>query len=256
MQEIILSEEYLVNVDGTSEGSQQKYFKDGIWYKKDFFGGEGQAEELASLLLSCSNLEPSQYVMYQQIRLNYSDGCCSEDFLKPNEQFVTIYRLYANMRGRNIAQDLVAMKKEDRCRYVLDFMQEVTGLDLHTYFANVMMLDKIIRNEDRHFNNVGVIFDGSTFKEAPIFDNGKSFFVGNYSVKAGLSISENIKRTSAKSFSGSFEWNSAFFEEYRTISFDWNLFREKVDYAKFGKLPFAKELLEFQEKEVDSFREK
>lgn len=99
MQEIILSEEYLVNVDGTSEGSQQKYFKDGIWYKKDFFGGEGQAEELASLLLSCSNLEPSQYVMYKQIRLNHSNGCCSEDFLQPNEQFVTIYRLYVNMRG-------------------------------------------------------------------------------------------------------------------------------------------------------------
>lgn len=51
-------------------------------------------------------------------------------------------------------------------------------------------------------------------------------------------------------------WSSSFFEEYRTISFDWNLFREKVDYARFGKLPFAKELLEFQEKEVDSFREK
>ncbi|MBR1670649.1 MAG: hypothetical protein IJ695_08120 [Butyrivibrio sp.] len=41
---------------GSSRGSQIKFHKGNYWYKIDESGPEGKAEELASKILSCSNL--------------------------------------------------------------------------------------------------------------------------------------------------------------------------------------------------------
>ncbi len=37
---------------------------------------------------------------------------------------------------------------------------------------------------------------------APIFDNGKSLFNGNFSVKEGLPLEENVKRVISRPFRG------------------------------------------------------
>lgn len=59
-------QEYIVMMDGTSEGTQIKYKKDNYWYKKDCRGKEGLAEYLVSGLLTYSDLEPSEYVVYEK----------------------------------------------------------------------------------------------------------------------------------------------------------------------------------------------
>lgn len=48
----------------------------------------------------------------------------------------------------------------------------------------------IILNEDRHLNNLALIFDGNSFKPSPIFDNGLSLFTGNQSVNWKNPVSE------------------------------------------------------------------
>ena len=39
-----IGNDYIVIQEGTSEGTQVKYKKDGYWYKKDNRGNEGRAE--------------------------------------------------------------------------------------------------------------------------------------------------------------------------------------------------------------------
>ena len=46
-----IEQEYIVAMDGTSEGTQMKYKKNNYWYKKDCRGREGLAEYLISGLL-------------------------------------------------------------------------------------------------------------------------------------------------------------------------------------------------------------
>lgn len=233
--DIELSPRYMVNTDGTSDGTQDKYFKDNVWYKTDRLGGEGEVETLATILLECSSLGADEYVHYRQVKINGINGCCSDNFLGDEESFVTIYRLYSNVYGGDIAENLARMEYDDSIEFVLRFVKEQTSLDLHRYLANIFTLDRIILNEDRNFNNFGVIFDGKQFREAPIFDNGKSLFVGNGRVDMTRPMEENVKKAFAKSFSGSFELNYSYLKEYADLVIDRQKFQSRMrEYTSGG----------------------
>ena len=221
MFRVTIDDKYIVNDNGTSDGTQIKYLYEGYWYKLDRYGGEGLAEYIASILLRNSNLQSDEYVCYEQGLVNGRAACRSASFLKSkDESFITLYRLYHNVYGKNLAEVTSGMQLEDRVKLVLDFAKEYTGLDLRRYLANTFAIDRIILNEDRHFNNLGVILTNDTFREAPIFDNGKSLLVGNRSYGRFDSIEEKVKKVVARPFSGSHEWQFEFFKEYCDIEFD------------------------------------
>lgn len=209
MFDVVLGNEYIADIDGTSEGTQIKFYKDGFWYKMDSNGGEGIAEELASTVLSFSSLTEEEYVSYESGLINQKSGCRSRNFLADDEEFITLYRFYQVMTGEKLNEKInILYTPKERADYVLSFFQDALDLDLTSYFAKIFTLDYIILNEDRHFNNLGIIrsADG-TYRKAPIFDNGKSLLIGNPSVNRNFTIEENVKRTIARPFSGSFQKN-------------------------------------------------
>ena len=93
MRKIEISQDYQVNIDGTSDGNQDKYYKDGLWYKVDHHGCEGRNEEIVARFLSCSSLKSDNYVDYEAILINGEHGCVSRDFTREGEQVISIYRL-------------------------------------------------------------------------------------------------------------------------------------------------------------------
>ncbi|MDD6655848.1 MAG: hypothetical protein PUE95_00880 [Lachnospiraceae bacterium] len=232
LKEIIIDDNYLVRDKSSSDGAQDKFYKEGIWYKSDYYGGEAEAEYLSSLLLSCTNLEKKAYVLYEKCKLNQSKGCFSTDFLDASqkEEFVTFYRLYFNIYGKDLAAVTSRMDYDDAIEYVIKFVKEVTDLDIRCYLANTFYLDRIILNTDRHFNNMGIIFDGENYREAPIFDNGKSLFVGE-SYEEDMSDSEiqaKIRKLYAKAFSPSFQMNYNYLKEDTDIALNLELLKEKL----------------------------
>lgn len=64
----------------------------------------------------------------------------------------------------------------------------------------------LIRNPDRHFKNLGLIFGADNkYRMSPIFDNGQGL-VQNYTITPPyLDIEEKEQRISAATISGSFE---------------------------------------------------
>ena len=205
LREIEIDERYAFTDKGTSDGTQIKYFKDNMWYKLDRYGGEGEAEELASTILRLSNYPAKKYVTYEQVVINGRRGCVSKNFLHRNEQFITLYRLHMNVTGRDPAAVTRMMDYDDAIEYVLDFVLKQTNVDLHEYLADIFTLDALILNDDRHFNNLGLLYDGESFKPAPIFDNGKSLMIG----VSGRPI--------AKAFSGSFSLNRSYLRKYSSL---------------------------------------
>ncbi|MBR1622774.1 MAG: hypothetical protein IJ675_02535 [Pseudobutyrivibrio sp.] len=245
LPKIKLGSEYLVLDSGTSDGTQVKYYKDNNWYKIDRYGGEGQAEELVSNILSFSNLDKCDFVEYSQIVINDEMGCVSKNFLAQNEDFITIYRLYSNINGGDLAKVTSMMDYDEAIDFVLDFVDKNAQVDLREYLANTFSIDELILNEDRHFNNLGLIYDGNGFRPAPIFDNGKSLFIGNTKYDLQKSIKENKKIAFAKAFSGSFELNKSYLKKYCTIEFDFtmiqNYLKERLTgdddvYSRLSKL--------------------
>lgn len=169
-------------------------------------GREGLVEYLVSGLLSFSDLDTSEYVSYERGTINGCPGCRSEDFLKEGEELVTFYRLYYNESGKNLSKVVASMENmEERIEYVTDFLWQSCGVDVTDYLKKIFTLDMLTLNEDRHLNNMAVLFRNDRFTAAPIFDNGVSLLTANQSVNWNFSMEENVRRVVARPFSGSHE---------------------------------------------------
>ena len=161
-----------------NKGTQEKYYDNGYWYKINMFGNEGLAEELSSLILFHAILPSSahvDFVEYEQCKIGLQKGCNSANFLYEGESYISLQNLCQNLSHEELSEKVFSItNEEDRYLFLINYVKNITGLDLSNYLRTCITLDFIIRNPDRHFGNLGVIMrsDG-TFKEAPIFDNGQ-----------------------------------------------------------------------------------
>lgn len=206
MNSYTLSPEALVMISGSSKGTQNKYYDNGYWYKTNQNGYEGLSEYLVSKLLECTNQK--NYVTYEQCQINGKSGCRSLNFLKKDESFISFHRLYDIYHGGNLSETVITMNSAgERIRFVKEFVESVTEFDISPYLSKVLTLDMITLNNDRHFNNLGLIINSqnNTCKEAPIFDNGASL-CSNFNIfEPDCSMDEMLERAVALPFSSNFE---------------------------------------------------
>lgn len=192
-----------VETSTTSIGNQIKWYKDGYWLKADSLGYEGTAEEIASRLVGNSNMPSVEYNRCKIIEDGREyRGCFCENFLNKGEQFLNFNNIF-NRTINNIDRLLVNKSVSDKIDIVAEIIQVNTGLqDIKTYIKRVLTIDAIILNEDRHFNNIGVIYNSCTneFRYAPVFDNGMSL-LSNVLEYTGI---HGIERVKARPFSKSF----------------------------------------------------
>lgn len=205
MRDYRLSPAALVMVQGSSKGTQPKYYEDGYWYKVNHVGYEGLAECLASTILRHTNV--NNYVEYEQCMVNGRSGCRSKNFIQGNESFISFQRLYELHTGENLQNDIrIIPEPGGRIRYVVDFIFDHTGLDCSEYLSQILTLDMLILNTDRHFNNLGIIVDAETgiCSAAPIFDNGNSL-LSDWERFCKDTLEENIELVYGQPFSSSLE---------------------------------------------------
>ena len=207
LTEYIIGNEYRYIQKSSSKGTQEKFSNDGYWYKLNKMGYEADAESLASLVLSCSNVKTS--VVYEKCIINGRIGCRSKNFLLPQEEFLTFQNLYAIYEGGSLSNKISSYQDiNQRISYTIQFIKDCTNFDCSEYLSKILTLDMLILNEDRHFHNLGVVRAGDKFHEAPVFDNGFSLLCDYSRYPAFLSESEwieSIDTIAALPFSGSFE---------------------------------------------------
>ena len=207
MFDVCLDKDSLMSIDGTSEGTQQKYFDKGFWYKQDV-ANEGVVEYLVSEFMKFTTLSPDDYILYEYGTINGRNGCRSKSFTTPDLSLTTFEKFHQQVMRRKLSDVICEIDDmESKITYVLDFFQKYLGLNVFNYLRNIFTLDLIILNEDRHFNNLAFMTDETdpeNFKYmcAPIFDNGKSLLNGCIGYKPVFSIEENVRRITAKPFSG------------------------------------------------------
>ena len=191
-----------------NKGTQPKYKENGYWYKLDHVGLEGLAEELSSIVLSCSTLPDNvSYVEYEQCIIGDKKGCRCANFLNDGEEFVSFDILYKNKIGRNFSDDVFKISTiQERFDYIVAFIKNETNLNIENYLKSILTLDAFILNPDRHYGNLGVIMrsDGS-FKYAPIFDNGQGLGANFQITPPYLTFDEKLEALTGATISGSFE---------------------------------------------------
>lgn len=242
-----IATDFLVDTDGTSDGTQLKFLKNGYWYKEDNEGCEGKVEYLVSRLMTFSTLSPQEYVVYEQGKINGKGGCRCKSFLSPAQSFVTLEKLHGNVTGVPLYEKIKEFGGVGgKAAYVLNFCRQTVGLELTDYFKKVFTLDYIVLNEDRHFHNLGIIMNGDdSYAPAPIFDNGKSLLNCNPSVNRNLPIAENIGRVVARPFSGSHREMFGYFGK----GFDLD-FGRALQWLKTEPDSFYKEVLVYRLNEI------
>ncbi len=118
-----------------------------------------------------------------------------------------------------------------RIQFVKEAVQCYTGLDVSEYVDTIIALDFLIRNGDRHLNNMAIIRTASGYRVAPIFDNGDAFFSSYQKFEPWLTMEECLDRCTAKPFSGSFNAQFSCIEN-----------KLRIDYSAVAKLMCEQEM--------------
>ena len=152
---------------GSITGNQRKWKLDNKFIKLNLLGYENISEVLTSRFLEYTNIPEDSYVRYYSCRI-YEDGiylgigCYSYDFVKHKSQF-TLRTILEN--------NLMSTSSYDEVR---DLLLDLTGKDFKKYLDNLLCLDAITFNADRHFGNIIFLEDKGDW-EGVIFDNGDSY---------------------------------------------------------------------------------
>lgn len=218
----------------TSKGNQIKWYQNGCYIKADTMGYESIAEALVSELLCYTNLS---FVDYKLCRIHEGGreylGCICKNFLSEGESVVTVYSLLKAYYGnRKIKTDYNS---------VCAVLQEITGSAVRNYMNELILLDSIILNEDRHYNNIAYIRGVSGgYRPAPIFDNGLSLLSDTLEYPLRAKIESMIRQVKARPFNTTFE-NQLKHVRGEYLLIDTKSFLAKVDGLQ---VPFKQEEFE------------
>lgn len=213
MKFIDLSETARTETTGhSSKGNQLKWRRGENWYKADHMGYEGLAEVLVSDFLKKSSIE--NFAEYYPVRIKYRDsvysGCMSRNFLNEQEELIPVEKLFRQFTGRSLAQELGKIPDiKERILYMVETIKEITGLEkFGEYLTAALEIDAVFLNEDRHTNNLAVIYmrDKEKYRLCPYFDHGLSLYAdirGDFPINLPAEICR--KRIHAKPFSRDFD---------------------------------------------------
>lgn len=187
MQTIEILKENIETGSGhSSKGNQLKWEQDGWWYKADAFGFESLAEVLISRLLLKSTLTemPQYLVEYEPVNIVYKGniyrGCRSRNFKAENEELIPLERLARIHTGFSLAKEMGRIYDVgERISHAVELVRNVTGIEeFGTYLAKMLEIDAFFLNEDRHTNNIAMLYNTITkeYRLCPYFDMGLSLF--------------------------------------------------------------------------------
>ena len=170
-----------LDIAGSSKGDQEKYYdEDRHAYIKLPFYYEGKywkdymVEHLSGRLFEDDYTLGIQIVDQEIIMTDKGlPAVRSADFCADDEQWLSVARIFE--RFRVYPED--AKSGEERLWQIMNTAEEYCGIDLSAYLTVMFVADLLLLNEDRHYNNLGLLYtDSGSFGVAPLFDFGLGLF--------------------------------------------------------------------------------
>lgn len=161
-----------VSPDNTSDGNLQKRWKiiDGkrclLKSGSTPFRQQPFNEAIATLIMNKLGIE---HVPYTIIWIDNKPYSVCEDFVTKDTELISAWRVLQLRQKEN---------HESSYLHYVNICKEL-GIDIAPALDRMIVLDYIIANEDRHFNNFGLLRDANTLEwigAAPIFDSGTSLW--------------------------------------------------------------------------------
>lgn len=183
------------NIVSSSKGAQRKWLskdkqfliKEQFYYQLRYWN-----DDLVEVMASGIGKQLGINCVEQQLG-NISGRDCSFSRYWGNKKFIPFgrFKYYEEIQEYT---DVV-----DKIKYAIELLFNNTQLDLTQYLANMTVMDFLIGNEDRHFFNFGVLYNGKDYEAAPLFDFGLGLFEHDVFYKS-LSLEQCISKMSKKPF--------------------------------------------------------
>lgn len=213
MKKIMITTEHIDASQGhSSKGNQLKWKQDDWWYKADAFGYESLAEVVVSHLLIKSTIQ--EQVLYEPVLMQKGEqtlrGCTSKEFKNKNQELITLEHLSRAYTSTSLSTQLsYIFDVEKQIHYTVELVENITGIDdFGRYLTGILEMDAFFFNEDRHTNNIALLYDTKekTYQPAPYFDMGLSLFSDTREAfPLSYDFLECEKRIEAKPFSRDFD---------------------------------------------------
>ena len=162
----------LSSPDNTSDGNLKKRWKiiDGkrclLKSGSNPYSQQTFNEVIASKIMERLGID---HVPYSVTWINDEPYSVCEDFVTKDTELISAWR---------VLQLRTKANHESEYLYYVNICREL-GIDIVSSLDKMIVLDYIIANEDRHFNNFGLLRDANTLEwigAAPIFDSGTSLW--------------------------------------------------------------------------------
>ena len=195
----------LTSPELTSSGALKKCWSnrnDGIYLiKGDSFFPRPDGRSQATMEFYASQVAETlgfEHINYDLEEFHHKNGdkeivCTCKLFTTENEGYVEAATYFKDC-GIDVDNiDLSSLK-----------LQEQFFKKMGSFYADMMLFDSIIANNDRHLANFGMIVDNNTGKylrHAPLFDNGSSLLYGAAPVELKGNLNELFNSVSCKFYS-------------------------------------------------------
>ena len=206
-----------ISPDNTSDGNLQKRWKiiDGkrclLKSGSSPYSQQPFNEVIATIIMNKLGIE---HVPYTVTWIGDKPYSVCEDFVTKDTELISAWRVLQLRPKAN---------HENEYLHYVGLCKEL-GVDIVPALDRMIVLDYIIANEDRHFNNFGLLRDANSLEwigAAPIFDSGTSLW---YNKSASRFISSDIICKPFKKTHG---------EQLRLVSsFDW------LDISKLNDIEY------------------
>jgi hypothetical protein len=162
----------LSSPDNTSDGNLKKRWKiiDGkrclLKSGSNPYSQQTFNEVIASKIMERLGID---HVPYSVTWINDEPYSVCEDFVTKDNELISAWR---------VLQLRTKADHESEYLHYVNICREL-GIDIVSSLDKMIVLDYIIANEDRHFNNFGLLRDANTLEwigAAPIFDSGTSLW--------------------------------------------------------------------------------
>lgn len=208
-------------------------------------------EVIASIICNRLGFEHVEYTI-NIVKEKIVSKC--ECFINPNTELITAYQILHNNCDRNNAyEEYIQILEKNNIEKAREKVE------------NMIILDYIMLNEDRHLNNFGIIRNVETLKwqnTAPIFDNGQSLNILDYSDEEVIingdgrffyevanfdeliSYIHNIKRFDLNKLDGVVEELNILLNKYKYITRMTDRRIEKICTLLFSRIESLKKIIE------------
>lgn len=194
----------------SSKGNQEKWYDapSDHWYKLDTGAFEALSETIASFILSHSNLSDLGFssVPYQieKVRVHGREqiACVSPNFLHPSEEIVTLAHLLKAELGADYQRIFHSRSSIPlRIQTLVEQVEQITGLTrFGAYLTLLFEYDALILNDDRHLNNIAVLYTPTGYRYCPLFDHGAGFLLDPVAYAFDIETNALVKQAIAKPF--------------------------------------------------------